>query len=117
MFEVTRCHDVSIVGVNGELSSHNIHVLENVFMSLAQCEQNNVVLNFSGLTHLDYKLVRKIVDQIIAFKCDGGDLKMAAVSDYIRYIFQAMGWNENLYTSVEEALISFAGDYRPEVMQ
>ncbi len=107
MFEVSRFHDISVVGLHGELSQKNVHVLENLLSSLSKCYQNNVVLNLEGLEHLDYKLVRRIADKIIAFKCDGGDLKMAAANGYIKSIMRAMGLDEEVYASVEEALLSF----------
>lgn len=110
MFEVKKFHDISVVGVDGELSRKNVHVLEGVLSSLSNCDQRNVVLNLSGLKHLDYRLVQRIAERIIEFQCDGGDLKMAAVSEYVRRILEAMGLDEQLYTSVEDALLSFVGD-------
>jgi len=110
MFEVKKYYDISVVGVHGELSQDNVQVFEKLLMSLSQCNENNVVLNFEGLRHLDYKLVRRIADKIIAFKCDGGDLKMAAASGYINSIMRAMGLDEEMYGSVHDALLSFVED-------
>jgi len=110
MFEVTRFHDISVVGVRGELSRRNVHILDEVLSSLSKCEQRNVVLNFDGLKHLDYKLVQRIAERIIEFQCDGGDLKMAAASGYVKNIFEVMGLDEEIFSSVEDALLSFVGD-------
>ena len=110
MFEVKRFHDISVVGVDGELSRNNVDVLDRVLSSLSQCDQRNVVLNFKDLKHLDYRLVQRIAGRIIEFQCDGGDLKMAAASGYVRHILEAMGLDEEIYASVEEALLSFVGD-------
>lgn len=107
MFEVRRFRDISVVGLHGELSRDNAHVFENLLSSLSDCRQNNVVLNFEGLKHLDYSLVRRIIERIIEFRCDGGDLKMAAANGYIRSIMRAMGLDDEVYSSVEEALLSF----------
>lgn len=109
MFEVRRVHGVSVVGLRGDLSRSNIHVLEEVLSSLSKCQQHQIVLNFSDLRHLDYRLVQRITDKIIEFQCDGGDLRMAAASGYIRHILEAMGLDEEIYASVEEALLSFVG--------
>jgi len=110
MFEVKRVHDISVVGVRGELSRRNVHVLEEVLSSLSKCDQRNVVLNFEGLKHLDYKLVQRIAERIIEFQCDGGDLRMASASEYVKNILEAMGLDEEMYASVEDALLSFVGD-------
>ncbi|MFH0798898.1 MAG: STAS domain-containing protein [Pseudomonadota bacterium] len=114
MFEVNHIHGISVVGLQGELSRRNVHVLESVLSSLSKCEQRNVVLNFSELRHLDYSLVQRIAERIIEFQCDGGDLKMAAASGYIKEIFQAMGLADPVYASVEEALLDFVGDIPDE---
>ena len=110
MFEVKRFHDISVVGVDGELSRRNVRVLDEVLSSLSQCDQHNVVLNFEGLKHLDYKLVQRIAERIVEFQCDGGDIKMASASEYVRSILRAMGLDEEVYASVEDALLSFVGD-------
>lgn len=110
MFEVHRVHGISVVGVMGDLSRRNIHILEEVLTSLSQCDQHNIVLNFADLRHLDYRLVQRIAERIIEFQCDGGDLKMAAASGYVRRILEAMGLDEEMYSSVEEALLAFVGD-------
>jgi len=117
MFEVNRFHDISVVGLHGDLSRSNIHVLEGVLSSLSKCDQNNVVLNFEDLKHLDYRTVQRIADHVIEFKCDGGDLKVAAASGYVRSILQAMGLDEEMYASVDEALLSFVGDIPDEEPQ
>jgi len=110
MFEVKRFHDISVVGVRGELSRRNVHVLDDVLSSLSGCDQRNIVLNFEGLKHLDYKLVQRIAERIIEFQCDGGDLRMAAANGYVRNIFEAMGLDEEIYASVEDAMLSFVSD-------
>lgn len=105
MFDVINVNGVSVVGLQGELSRRNVHVLEEVLKSLSKCDHRNVVLNLEGLKHLDYKLVQFIAERIIEFQCDGGDLKMAAANGYIMQILRAMGLDEELYVSVEEALL------------
>jgi anti-anti-sigma factor len=110
MFDVSQFSDVSVVGMDGELSRRNVHVFDGVLSSLASCDIHNVVLNMSELDHLDYSLVKRLADRIVEFQCDGGDIRMASASGYIRSIMQAMGLEEEVYTSVEEALLSFVGE-------
>lgn len=110
MFDIKRFHDISVVGIDGELSRQNATAFEELLKSLADCNQHNVVLNFEGLKHLDYRLVQRIAERIVEFQCDGGDLKMAAASGYIRRIFEAMGLEEEIHASVEEALLAFLGE-------
>lgn len=117
MIELHKFHDVNVVDVEGELSRYNVNNLDRVLDSLSKCSQHNVVLGFDKLKHLDYKLVRRIADRIIEFQCDGGDLKLAGASKYIRDIFEAMGLEEELYPSVGDALLSFLRMSDTEVWQ
>ena len=107
MFKVKQVQDVSIIDANGELSRDNMHHFEDLLQHLSLSDQRNIVLNLEGLRHLDYRLVQRIADRIIQFQCEGGDLKMAKASNYVRQILDAMGLDEMMYTSVEEALLSF----------
>lgn len=107
MFRLHQVQDVSIIDAEGELSRNNMHHLEELLGHLTRNRHHNVVLNLSELKHLDYRLVRRIAERIIEFQCDGGDLKMANVSEYVRQILAAMGLEEEMYPSVEEALLDF----------
>jgi len=117
MFEVNRYNNISVVGLHGKLSRDNMHVLEKVLSSLSECSQNNVVLNFERIEHVDYRMVRRIIERMVAFKCDGGDLKVAAANGYIRSIMRATGLDEEIYGTVEDALLSFVDDAFGEGIQ
>ena len=107
MFRIRQVHDILVLDADGELSRDNMHVFESLLENLAGNAQHNIILNCKELTHLDYLLVRNLADRIVQFQCDGGDLKMAEVSKYVQHIMDAMGLESHLYTSVEEALLSF----------
>ncbi|MFH1653299.1 MAG: STAS domain-containing protein [Pseudomonadota bacterium] len=109
MYKVKQVQDISVVGVDGELERENMRDFENLLDSLSMRNQRNIVLNLENLKHLDYKLVQSIADRIIEFQCDGGDLKMANANRYVRQIMQAFGLEEEMYASVEDALLSFLG--------
>ncbi|MBI4211424.1 MAG: STAS domain-containing protein [Deltaproteobacteria bacterium] len=117
MFIVKQVQDVSVIDASGELSRHNMHYFEDLLQNLSTTDCHNIVLNLQGLRHLDYRLVQRIADRIIQFQCEGGDLKMANASGYIRQIFDAMGLDETLYESVEDALLSFLEEGREETLQ
>lgn len=107
MVGIQRINGVNVVDVEGELSRYNVENLYRTLDSFSRCSQYNVVLDFEKLKHLDYRLVQLIADRIIEFQCDGGDLKLAGASKYIRRILDAMGLEEEVYSSVEDALLSF----------
>ena len=117
MIGIHQIHDVSIVDIDGELSRHNVEDFDSTLTSLSRCSYTNVVLDCEKLRHLDYRLVQRIADRIVEFQCNGGDLKVASVSKYVRYIMEAMGLEEELYASVEDALLSFEQGRDEEALQ
>lgn len=108
MFEVNLIHGISVVNVAGELSRHNMRFLEEVFASFLDRGQINIILNFESLKHIDYQLIKRLVDHIVFFQCEGGDIKISNASPYVRQILDVMGLEEEIYPSVEDALMSFA---------
>ncbi len=107
-FEVNQIHGISVVNVSGELSRYNMRSLEKVFNSFLDRGQLSIVLNFSGLDHIDYRLVRRLADHIICFQCEGGDIKIASASSYIQQILRVMGMEEDqICSSVEDAVMGF----------
>jgi anti-anti-sigma factor len=107
MFEVSHIHNISVVNVAGDLSRHNMRFLEEVFNSFLDRGQIDVILNFADLKHIDYQLIRRLADHIVFFQCEGGDIKIASASPYIRQILEVMGLEADIFPSVEDALMSF----------
>ena len=87
-FEVNQIYGISVVNVSGELSRYNMRSLEQVFNSFLERGQLSIVLNFSGLTHIDYRLVRCLADHIVCFQCEGGDIKIANASNKSKYLLK-----------------------------
>lgn len=107
MFKVKQVHDVAVIDADGELVRTNMQAFEDVLSHLTESDRRNVVLNLEGLKHLDYRLVQRIAERIHEFQLDGGDFKMASASRYVRQIMEAMGLDEEMYATVEDALLSF----------
>src|SRR3989338_6392466 len=107
MFELTQCNDVIVVEVHGQLNFNNIKQFDHLLETAMSTENRKVVLNLSGLKHLHYGLVPHLVDRIVELQCAGGDLKLANGSHYIENILKAMGYEESLYSTVADAVLSF----------
>lgn len=108
MLEVKQFSDVLIMGVSGDLSLKNIRQFDHALNhALSADEFGRLVLDLSALDHIDYKLVPHLVDRMIEIQCRGGEVKLASGNDYVSDILKAMGFDEELYPSVEDAVISF----------
>lgn len=117
MIGIQRYYHINVVDIDGELSRHNMKELDRTLNSLSRSSQYNIVLDFNKLKHLDYRLVQKIADRIVEFQCDGGDIKLAGASEYIKNILDAMGLEDEVYFSVHDALLSFLREAPLDAMQ
>ena len=108
MFELKHFNDILFMGVEGELRLGNVRQFDSLLSQAMQQRSGRVVLDLSALSHIDYKLVPHLVDRVIEIQCQGGEIKLAGGNDYVANILKAMGFEEELYPSVQDALISFA---------
>lgn len=108
MFELRHCNDILVMEVSGELGLRNIRQFDAVLNLALREDVGRMVLDFSELAHIDYKLVPHLLERVIEIQCQGGELKLAGMSHYVSNILKAMGFDEELYPSVEDAVISFA---------
>lgn len=108
MFELKHYSDVVVMGVSGILEISNVRQFDSVLTNALREEVGRVVLDISRLNHLDYKLVPHLVDRMIEIQCQGGEIKLAGGNDYVSNILKAMGFEEELYRTVEDAVISFS---------
>lgn len=68
-----------------------------------------VVMDFSGVTHFDYRAVKPLVAQAEVLREQGGDLKLAGLSPYLHAIFRSAGAHDSFdyFASASEAARSF----------
>jgi len=108
MFELRHCSDILVMEVDGELQFNNVRQFDSVLNLALREDVGRVVLDLSKVEHIDYKLVPHLLDRIIEIHCQGGQLKLAGMNRYVSNILTAFGFEEELYSSVEDAVISFA---------
>ncbi|MDO8493982.1 MAG: STAS domain-containing protein [Deltaproteobacteria bacterium] len=108
MIEIQQLSNVLVMRVSGELSLTNVRQFDTALNMALKEEIGRVVLDLSSLAHIDYKLVPHIVDRMIEIECLGGKLKLAGSNPYVSNILKLMGLEEEFYTSVEDAVISFS---------
>lgn len=108
MFEVRHFSDIFVMGLEGDLNLRNVRQFDSILGQALEEDVGRVILDLSHLEHIDYKLVAHLIDRMIEIQCRGGELKLAGGSRYISDILRAMGCDEEVYSSVEDAVISFA---------
>ena len=116
MIELRQLNDIVVMEVTGELGLSNVRQFDSVLDLALRSDVGRLVLDVTRLAHIDYKLVPHLLDRMIEIECLGGKLKFAGWNPYIANILKVMGFEEEFYSSVEDAVISFT-PVSPEEMQ
>lgn len=108
--------DVHVIGAEGELDESAVTALGDEIVGLACARKQNIVLDLSGVFHLDYRAVRLIAARAAFLRQAGGDLKLCGLSPYLMAIVRASGLYDSfeLYPDAEEAAAAFALDAQRE---
>jgi anti-sigma B factor antagonist len=97
------------VVLEGEISHADWEDLADHLFRLAHRGVTQVVIDFSGVSHLDYRAVRPLVARTEIFRKAGGDVRLSGLSAYLHAIFRSAGANEvfDYFTDPLEAVKSF----------
>lgn len=102
--------DVAVLRCEGEMGQLELaHLCEELFR-LAHRNYHRVVVDLSGVDHVDYRGLKPVAARARLLKSAGGGLKLAGLTPYLAAIFRAAGVEEDfeMYRSAEEAKLAFA---------
>jgi anti-sigma B factor antagonist len=96
--------------LEGELLEKDLALVCEELMRRMQRGLRNVVLDFSEVSHLDFRGVKPLMMRAEAFRKAGGDLKLSGLSPYLAAIFRAAGAHDafELYPHMNDARVAFA---------
>ncbi|QQR81504.1 MAG: STAS domain-containing protein [Deltaproteobacteria bacterium] len=101
---------VSVVNLEGEIDQHlGDELLKNI-VSLSKSETNGIILDFSHVEHIHYRVLSELVTVAKACDLQPGDIKLVNLNPYTREIVRASGTDSyfEMYNSVEDAVMSFS---------
>jgi anti-anti-sigma factor len=107
--------DVAMIRCEGEMGEIELaHVGEEIFR-LCNRGYTKVVLDLSGVDHVDYRGLRPLASRARLLSSSGGGLRLAGLSNYLGAIFRAAGVEEefDMYRTPEEAKASFISTASP----
>ncbi|MBM7114291.1 STAS domain-containing protein [[Archangium] primigenium] len=108
---------VETLMLEGELLERDlVQVCEDLALRM-QRGLRNAVLDFSDVSHLDYRGVKPLLARADAFRKAGGDIKLSGLSPYLAAIFRAAGAHDSfeLYPHMNDARAAFALSRAPFV--
>ncbi len=101
---------VETLMLEGELMEKDLARMCEELVRRMQRGLRNVVLDFSEVSHLDYRGVKPLRARAEVFRRAGGDIKLAGPSPYLAAIFRAAGAHDafEFYPHMNDARAAFA---------
>lgn len=97
------------MNLEGEIDSAKMAELNRVIGQLIKGEMYGLILNFEAVEHIHFTILPFLVEEKKRLHSFGGDIRLAALSDYIKNIFRTTGVLEvfQVFDTVQQAAKSF----------
>jgi anti-sigma B factor antagonist len=101
---------VETLMLEGELAAKELAEVDEELSRRLKRGVRQVVVDFSEVSHLDYRGVRPLLARGEAFRRAGGDIKLSGLSPYLSAIFRAAGAHDRfeMYPHMNDARAAFA---------
>jgi anti-anti-sigma factor len=102
---------IALLKLNGWIDRAALLTLERTLENLAERGAGDLVLDCSGLRHIDYRLVPALVNALTRYESRAGGLAVCGLSVYLRDLFRLGGCEPRLRCwPAASDLLGTAGD-------
>jgi anti-sigma B factor antagonist len=97
------------MNLEGEIDAAKMVEINRVIGQLIKGETYGLILNFESAEHIHFMLLQVLAEEKRRFRSFGGDIRLAALSDYIKNIFRTTVMLEEfqVFDTVQQAAKSF----------
>ena len=97
------------LNLDGELGEGDLSELGEWLIKRMWAGCHRVVMDFSEVTHLDFRGVRLLLGRVAQFRDEGGEIRVAGLSRYLSAILRAAGAHDafQCYPDATAAWASF----------
>ena len=102
------------LNLEGEVDAAKMAEINRIVGQLVKGEMYGLILNFEAVEHVHFAILPSLVEEKKRLQSFGGDLRLAALSDYLKNIFKTTGVLEEfaVFETTQQAARSF-GVTRP----
>jgi anti-anti-sigma factor len=99
------------MNLEGEIDQAKMAEISRVVGQLIKGEMFGLILNFEAVEHVNFAILPSLVDEKKRLQSFGGDLRLAALSDYLKNIFKTTNVLEEfqVFDTAQQAAKSFGG--------
>lgn len=107
--ETDESRGVVLLRPRGFINAHTVRLFEGELQKALRDRRFNIVVDCSGLTYIASAGLGAIMGAIEEIRGNGGDLRLAALNDTVRNIFEMLGFHHlyRIFPSEHEAVMSF----------
>jgi anti-anti-sigma factor len=97
------------MNLDGEVDAAKMAEIDRVVGQLIKGEMLGLILNFEVVEHVHFSILPALVEEKKRLQSFGGDLRLAALSDYLKNIFKTTGVLDEFQTfeTAQQAAKSF----------
>jgi anti-anti-sigma factor len=97
------------MNLEGEIGAEKMAEITRVIGQLIRGEMFGLILNFEAATHIHFGILASLVEDKKRLQSFGGDIRLAALSDYLKNIFKTTGVLEEFqfFATAQQAAKSF----------
>lgn len=105
----TETSRIMTMVLEGELDRADVQDITDMLQKKIVEGVVDLVIDFAGVTHFDYRGVQPLVQRAHAMRAQGGDLKLSGLSPYLHAIFRSAGAHDSFdyFAQSEDAVRSF----------
>jgi anti-sigma B factor antagonist len=107
--ETRHVEDVTLIYPKGFINAHTVRVFEAEIQKALELRRFKLVVNCEGLSYIASAGLGAIMGAIEEIRENGGDLRLASLSDTVRNIFEILGFHHlyRIFPSESDAILSF----------
>ncbi|MDA8100391.1 MAG: STAS domain-containing protein [Nitrospiraceae bacterium] len=79
------------MNLDGEIDAGKMAEINRIVGQLIKGEMYGLILNFEAVEHINFAILPSLVEEKKRLQSFGGDLRLAALSDYLKNIFKTTG--------------------------
>ncbi len=105
----TETSRIMTMVLEGELDRRDVQDIIDMLARKTLEGSAEIVIDFSEVTHFDYRGVKPLVDRAEVLRAQGGDLKLSGLSPYLHAIFRSAGAHDSFdyFSQASDAVRSF----------
>lgn len=97
------------MNLEGEVDAAKMAEIRRIVGQLIKGEMYGLILNFEAVEHIHFAILPALAEERKRLQSFGGDLRLAALSDYVKNIFRTTGVLDEfpVFDTVHQAMKSF----------